>query len=33
MLKHEAHQHAKMKKIKAEKLLEKGLEEDDTAVS
>ena len=28
MIQHEAHQHAKMKKIKAEKLLEKGLEEE-----
>ena len=28
--KHEAHQHAKMKRIKAQKLLEKGLEEEQT---
>lgn len=29
-LKHEAHQHAKMKRIKAQKLMEKGLEEEQT---
>jgi len=29
-LKHEAHQYAKMKRIKAQKLLEKGLEEEQT---
>ena len=33
MLKHEAHQYAKMKKIKAEKLLEKGLEEELTRLN
>lgn len=29
-IKHEAHQHAKMKRIKAQKLMEKGLEEEQT---